>query len=83
MQERGERYRERVAGVSERVIGHVEAMDADEILSRSSQVEKIDTVARRTFGLDNAEKGTGALNLNVLSGGRAIVQVAQGQSKGP
>ena len=76
MQERGERYRERMAGVSERVIGHVESMEADEILSRSSQVEKIDTVARRTFGLDNAEKGTGALNLNVLCGGRAIVQVA-------
>jgi hypothetical protein len=75
MQERGQRYRERVAGVSERVIGHVEAMGADEILSRSSQVERIDTVARRTFGLDNAEKGTGALNLNVLSGGRAIVRV--------
>jgi hypothetical protein len=83
MQERGQRYRERVAGVSERVIGHVEAMDADEILLRSAQVEKIDTIARRTFGLDNAEKGTGALNLAVLSGGRAIVQVAQGQSKGP
>jgi uncharacterized protein YjcR len=26
MQERGERYRERVAGVSERVVGHVESM---------------------------------------------------------
>jgi uncharacterized protein YjcR len=75
MQERGQRYRERVAGVSERVTGHVEAMDADEILSRSSQVEKIDTVARRTFGLDNPAPGGGALNLNVLSGGRAIVQV--------
>ena len=76
MQERGERYRERMAGVSEKVIGHLESMEADEILSRSSQVERIDTVARRTFGLDNAEKGTGALNLNVLCGGRAIVQIA-------
>jgi len=47
MQERGERYRERMAGVSERVIGHIESMDADEILARSSQVEKIDNVARR------------------------------------
>jgi hypothetical protein len=53
MQERGERYRERVASISERVIGHVESMEADEILSRSSQVEKIDTVARLTFGLDS------------------------------
>jgi hypothetical protein len=75
MQERGQRYRERVAGVSERVIGHVEAMDADEILSRSSQVERIDSVARRTFGLDSPAADNGALNVNVLTGGRAIVQV--------
>ena len=71
-----ERYRECVAGVSERIIGHVEGMDADEILTRSGQLEKVDTVARRTFRLDNAEKSTGALNLKVLSGGRALVQIA-------
>jgi uncharacterized protein YjcR len=47
MQERGEHYRERVAGVSERVVGHVESMDPDEILSRSAQFEKIDTIDRR------------------------------------
>ena len=52
-------------------------MEADEILSRSSQLERIDTVARRTFGLDNPVAGRGALNLNVLTGGRAIVQVNQ------
>src|SRR5678816_1559543 len=46
MQERGERYRERVAGVSEKVINHVEAMHPDEILTRSAQFEKIDTIAR-------------------------------------
>ena len=77
MQERGERHRERVAGISEKVIGHVESMEADEILLRSAQVEKIDTVARRTFGLDNPVSGSGALNLNVLCGGRAIVQLNQ------
>ena len=77
MQERGERYRERVAGISEKVIGHVESMEADEILLRSSQVEKIDTVARRTFGLDSPTPGGGVLNLAVLAGGRAIVQVNQ------
>jgi len=77
MQERGERYRERVAGVSERVVDHLESMEADEILSRSSQVEKIDTVARRTFGLDIPAAGSGAVNLHVLSGGRAVVQVNQ------
>ena len=53
------------------------SMEADEILSRSSQVEKIDTVARRTFGLDIPASGGGSLNLNVLTGGRAIVQINQ------
>jgi hypothetical protein len=52
-------------------------MEADEILLRSSQVEKIDTVARRTFGLDNLALGSGAVNLHVLAGGRAVVQVNQ------
>jgi hypothetical protein len=77
MQERGERYRERIANVSERVVGHLGSMDADEILLRSSQVEKIDRVARRTFGLDTPVSGSGAVQLNVLSGGRAVVHVNQ------
>jgi hypothetical protein len=60
-----------------RVVSHIASMDADSILSRSSQVEKIDTVARRTFGLDSPTAGSGSVNLNVLSGGRALVQVNQ------
>jgi hypothetical protein len=74
MQERGERYRERVAGVSERVVGHIEAMCPDEILTRSAQFEKIDTIARRTFGLNEAASGQGSLTLSVLTN-HAIVQV--------
>jgi hypothetical protein len=66
-----------MADVSEKVAGHLESMDADDILVRSSQVERIDTVARRTFGLDSPATGSGAVNLNVLAGGRAIVQVNQ------
>ena len=66
-----------MADVSEKVAGHLESMEANEILSRSSQVEKIDTVARRTFGLDSPVAGSGAVNLNVLTGGRAVVQVNQ------
>ena len=57
---------ERMADVSEKVAGHLESMDANEILSRSSQVEKIDNVARRTFGLDIPASGSDTLNLNVL-----------------
>jgi uncharacterized protein YjcR len=74
MQERGERYRERVAGVSERVVGHVESMDPDEILTRSAQFEKIDTIARRTFGLNEAPPSQGSLSLNVLTN-HSVVQV--------
>jgi hypothetical protein len=77
MQERGERYRERIANVSERIAGHLESMEADEILLRSAQIEKIDNVARRTFGLDSPAPGSGAVNLAVLAGGRAVVQVNQ------
>jgi hypothetical protein len=77
MEQHGERYRERMADVSEKVAGHLECMDADEILLRSAQVDKIDTGARRTFGLDTPVSGSGALNLNVLTGGRAIVQINQ------
>ena len=67
----------RTAKFSEKVAGHLESLDADEILTRSAQLEKIDTVARRTFGLDDTASGNGAVNLNVLWGGRAIVQVNQ------
>jgi hypothetical protein len=74
MQERGERYRERIAGVSERVVGHIEAMCPDEILTRSAQFEKIDTIARRTFGLNEAPSGQGSLTLSVLTN-HAVVQV--------
>ena len=35
MQERGERHRERMAGMSERVVDHLETMHPNEILSRS------------------------------------------------
>ena len=74
MQGRGERYRERIAGVNERVIGHIEAMCPDEILTRSAQFEKIDTIARRTFGLNETPPGQGSLTLAVLTN-HAVVQV--------
>jgi hypothetical protein len=65
-----------MADVSEKVADHLVWMRSGEILSRSVQVEKIDAVVRRTFGLDSPP-GSGAVNLNVLNGGRAVVQVNQ------
>jgi hypothetical protein len=77
MEQCGQRYHERMADISEKVVSHIASIYADSLLSRSSQVEKIDTVARRTFGLDSSASGSGTLNLNVLTGGRAIVQIKQ------
>jgi len=55
MQQRGERHLERMAGVSERGV---------------DQIEKLDNVARRTFGLnDNPYSGftLNVLNINSLN----------------
>ena len=45
-----------MADVSEKVADHLVWMRSGEILSRSVQVEKIDAVARRTFGLDSPQE---------------------------
>jgi hypothetical protein len=48
MQQRGERHVERMAGVSERGVDHIETMDGPEILNSVDRIEKLDKVARRT-----------------------------------
>src|SRR5438876_9584905 len=55
MRQRGERHIESMAGVSERGVDHIETMDGPEILNSVDQIEKLDKVARRTFGLNVAE----------------------------
>ena len=53
MQERATRYTERMAGVSERVLPHLESLPPSEILERARNVEQLDRVARRNYGLEN------------------------------
>ena len=65
MQRRGERHVERMAGISERGVDHIETMDGPEILNSVDRIEKLDKVARRTFGLnDNPYSG---FTLNTLT----------------
>jgi hypothetical protein len=66
MQQRGERHVERMAGISERAVDHIETMAGPEILASIDRIDKADKVARRTFGLtdDNAYIG---FSLNVLN----------------
>jgi hypothetical protein len=40
-----------MAGVSKRRVDHIETMDGPEILNSVEKIEKLDKVARRTFGL--------------------------------
>jgi hypothetical protein len=65
LQQRGERHIERMAGVSERGVDHIETMDGPQILNSVDQIEKLDRVARRTFQLDDIQPG--AITLNVLN----------------
>jgi hypothetical protein len=67
--ERGQRHLKRMAGVSERGVDHIETMDGPEILNSVDEIEKLDKVARRTFGLnDNPYSGftLNTLNINRL-----------------
>jgi hypothetical protein len=68
MQQRGERYIGRMAGIVERGTGHVAAMDGGGILNRIVEVEKLDKVARRTFGLDEGKPVGIQLNILNISG---------------
>jgi hypothetical protein len=68
MQQRGERHRERMAGVSERGVDHIETMDGPEILNSVDRIEKLDKVARRTFGIsdDGSHAENIAVNIAIL-----------------
>ena len=80
MQQRGERHRERMAGVSERGVDHIETMDGHQILARVDQIEKLDKVARRTFGLNDDILPAG-FTLNVLNLGSLGLEVRPGNSE--
>jgi hypothetical protein len=51
MRQRAERHVQRMAGISERGVDYIETMDGPEILNSVDKVEKLDKVARRTYGL--------------------------------
>ena len=68
MQQRGERHLGRMANIVEKTMPHVEAMEPDAILDRVDDVEKLDKVARRTFGIsDDDVHGSNVLvNIAIL-----------------
>src|SRR2546429_8696718 len=66
--ERGQRHLKRIAGVSERGVDHIETMDGPDILNSVDRIEKLDKVARRTFGLSDgdAHGDNVAVNIAIL-----------------
>ena len=75
MVQRGQRHQERMAGVTESVLPHLEGMKPGEVLEGIHEIEKDDRMARRNFGLGDSSGG-GSLNVNVLTN-QAVVQIDQ------
>jgi len=78
MQQRGERHLGRMANIVEKTMPHVEAMEPGAILDRVDDVEKLDKVARRTFGL-NDDNPYQDFSLNVLSLGDLNVKIEKNE----
>ena len=72
MQERAARYTERMAGVSEKVLPHLEKMRPGAILDSARNIEQFDRVARRNFRLDQEPPAGGGIHIGVLTGQVAI-----------
>src|SRR5437660_6164284 len=68
--ERGQRHLKRMAGVSEKAVDHIETMDGPEILNSVDQIEKLDKVARRTFGLSDSDAHGDNVAVNIAILGR-------------
>ena len=67
MAERGKRHVERVAGIVERTLPAVEAMAPGAILDRIEDIDRLDKVARRTYGLaDGDGVSIGVVNIALL-----------------
>ena len=69
MQERATRHMERMAGVTAKVLPHLESMEPAEILDSARNLERFDYVARRNYGLGEQSAIPGPINFNVLIGG--------------
>jgi hypothetical protein len=69
MRRRGERHIERMAGVSERGVDHIETMDGPAILNSVDRIEKLDKVARRSFGISDVKEDSTqwAVNIAILN----------------
>ena len=64
--ERGSRYVENVQTAGLKVSEYVSGLDGEEILKKSRDLAAMDTVARKSFGLDLEPANANAINIAVL-----------------
>jgi hypothetical protein len=81
IQKRGGRHLGRMANIVEKTVPHVEAMEPGAILDRIDDVETLDKIGRRTFGISDAKDdpthwAVNAAILNAWAGRRASSAVA-------
>jgi hypothetical protein len=74
MQSRAERHVERMAGITDRVLPHLESMEPAETLDSARNLERFDYVARRNYGLEHQPSAGGPVNFNILTN-RSAVQI--------
>src|SRR5262249_17376406 len=68
MQQRAERYLDRMAGISEGVLPHLESLPPDQILKNARDLDYYDRVSRRTFGLNESQPSMNCpVNIAVLT----------------
>lgn len=72
MAQRSQRHVERIAGVTEKVLPHLEQMQPATILEGIHEIEKYDKMARRNFGLSDSSGTGGALSFRILTDSAAI-----------
>jgi hypothetical protein len=72
-----------MAGVTEKILPHLESMQPDSILDRVDDIEKYDRIARRNYGLGDNQAGSGTLNIAALTTGRTLIQIAQTSEQDP
>ena len=63
--ERGQRHLQRVAGIVEKTLPAVERMKPGAILDRIEDIDRLDKIGRRTFGLD--EGGSGVVRIDIYA----------------
>ena len=63
MGERGQRHLQRVAGIVEKTLPAVERIKPGAILDRIEDIDRLDKIGRRTFGLDKS--GSGVVRIDI------------------